>query len=205
MTETRSAAMDLAGPTAEDDIRRIIGRYGAEAVKAAIEKATRRPRGRAPHKDWLKLTDFLDEDVQDWLDGRDPFVTRSDYSIAEAFAAANPGQSHSATAKRIRKKLKAKQARKVHVLARAWQTSRGAYPHGTHLRTLRALHAIHPAGPWGHFLSAAESFIADHSAKFGPPAEDASMEQIEKRASTPLSPIRTGLLASFANGATSGG
>ena len=37
---------DLVGPTVDDDIRRIIARYGTEAVKQAVKRVTKPKRGR---------------------------------------------------------------------------------------------------------------------------------------------------------------
>src|SRR3546814_15104128 len=43
--------MDLIGPTVDDDTRRAIARYGADAVKVAVKNATKAKRGRKKEPD----------------------------------------------------------------------------------------------------------------------------------------------------------
>jgi hypothetical protein len=62
---------EMIGPTVEDDVRRLIGRYGKEAVQAATRKLTTRPRGRQPEGDWKLLAPYLSQDSADWLEGRE--------------------------------------------------------------------------------------------------------------------------------------
>src|SRR5688572_6697707 len=65
--------MDLVGPTVEDDIRRAIGRYGGEAVKAAALKLTKRKRGNPGINPLPDLWCFFQRDADEWLAGGDPF------------------------------------------------------------------------------------------------------------------------------------
>lgn len=124
---------DLVGPTVDDDIRRIIARYGTEAVKQAVKRVTKPKRGRKPEKDWPELREVIESDARDWLAGGDPFSSRSNYSIAKDFADKNPGHSHPATMKRIERKL---------VQKRVWMTL------VTHHRALRLDRGPGCIGQW---------------------------------------------------------
>ena len=66
---------DLAGPTIDDDIRRLIGRYGAQTVKEAATRLTKAKRGRKKIPDFAELADVLVEDA------------RADWRIEDALAA----------------------------------------------------------------------------------------------------------------------
>lgn len=170
--------MDLVGPTVDDDIRRAITRYGAEAVKDAVKRQTKPKRGRKPERDWPELRDVIQADAREWLEGGDPLATRSNYSIAKDFADKNPGQSHPATMKRIERKL---------VRQRAWMTlanaeilSRDGYPYTAHIRALEALSELDTHHVWAWLRDRAKSTVADYEAKHGaPPASAMSMKQVE--------------------------
>ena len=168
--------MDLVGPTVDDDIRRAISRYGADAVKEAVKIQTKPRRGRKPEKDWPELNEILKADARDWLAGGDPFSTRSNYAIAKKFADNNPGHSHPATMKRIERKLV--QKRVWMTLAFAERFSREGYPHGVYIRAVEALTAVDPA--WTFFRDNAKSNIVDYEAKKGePPPAELSITEIE--------------------------
>ena len=139
---------DLVGPTVDDDIRRIVTRYGAEAVKEAVKRETKAKRGRKPERDWPELREVIEADARDWLAGGDPFSSRSNYSIAKDFADRSPGHSHPATMKRIERKL---------VKSRVWMTlvvakniSREGYPYAEHIRALDALSDANDLTRFGH-------------------------------------------------------
>src|SRR3546814_20858378 len=97
--------MDLIGPTVDDDIRRAIARYGADAVKVAVKNATKAKRGRKKEPDWPELREIMEADAREWLAGNDTFTTRSNYSIAKELSERNPGHSIVSTHKRIERKL----------------------------------------------------------------------------------------------------
>jgi hypothetical protein len=173
--------MDLVGPTAADDIRRAITRYGADAVKAAVKEATKAKLGRPREPDWPELKDVIHEDAVEWLNGGDPFATRSNYSIAKAFAERRPGHSVVSTHKRIERKLaRGLYDRRWFVLVTAENISRDGYPHATHLRALEAVAALPGMHPWKSMLERARSTIADFEAREGkPPDPSMSLAQIE--------------------------
>lgn len=178
--------MDLVGPTVDDDIRRAIIRYGADAVKEAVKSQTKPRRGRKPEKDWPELNEILKADAIDWLSGGDPFSTRSNYSIAKKFADNNPGHSHPATMKRIERKLV--QKRVWMTLSFAERFSRDGYPHAVYIRAVEALTAVEPA--WTFFRDRAKSNIADYEAKKGvPPPAELSINEIEEAARNALTPL----------------
>ncbi len=210
-------AMDFVGPTADDDIRRAINRHGADAVKAAVKRQTKAKIGRPKVNDWRELHPFIEEDALTWLEGGDPFATRSNYSIAKAIADDNPGHSHSATMKRIQRKLGGRLGRKWFTLVNAWMKSEEKYPYTAHLRTLRMLCSLDPQGMWQQYLEKAEGSIADYTAKHGQPTDNLTMATIEAGAKEPLNALLAmnrlqprrggmfGLLGSYVNDAGNAG
>ena len=72
-----AAKWDLVGPTIDDDIRRLIGRYGGLAVKEATARMTKAKRGAKMLPDWKELKPWIDEDAKAWLEGRD-YLTPED-------------------------------------------------------------------------------------------------------------------------------
>ena len=177
--------MDLVGPTVDDDIRRAIQRYGADAVRAAIKNATKAKRGRPLEGDWRELRDVIHADALEWLAGGDPIADRSNYAIANKFAERNPGHSVVSTQKRVLRKLSRKPYdRHWFILITAETLSRDGFPYAAHLRALEAL-AMLPdsktAELWQSMLEIARSTVADYEAREGaPPHPSMSFGQIEE-------------------------
>lgn len=183
LTALAMPKMDLVGPTADDDIRRAISRYGADAVKEAVSNATKAKRGRKAEPDWPELREIFKAEATDWLNGIDPFAARSNYAIAKALAERAPGHSAVSTHKRIERKLSAKiGGRKWWVLHIAWSQI-GAHPFDAHIRTLEALAAISDkdnAQRWQQSLERSLSVIADYEAReSSPPPAEMSFHEIE--------------------------
>jgi hypothetical protein len=198
--------MDLVGPTAADDIRRAIWRYGADAVKAAVKEATKGKRGRPREPDWVELSDVFKEDAREWLAGADPFTTRTNYAIAKEFAQRNPGHSMVSTYKRIERKLsRGPYDRRWFGLVTAENISRDGFPYSAHVRALEALASLADAGfsdVWRRSLERALSTIADYEARHGEPPEPAMSfkdidEAVQRAALAALlaPPKRTGLFS----------
>lgn len=183
---------DLVGPTVDDDIRRAISRYGAEAVKAATKRQTSAKIGRPKINDWNELHAILEEDAILWLKGGDPFTKRSNYAIAKTLADNNPGQSHPATMKRIQRKLNAAPfGRKWRTLVIAWVKSEKHYPYSDYVRVVTALSEIDHYGNWKWNLERAQGALNDYSAKFGSPPTNFSLSEIEEGARKPLNALLT--------------
>jgi hypothetical protein len=187
--------LELVGPTVDDDIRRAITRYGKDAVKEAVKRQTTSKRGRKPEKDWPELREQIDADARDWLQGGDPFATRSNYSMAKDFADRNPGHSYPATMQRIERKLA--KSRAWVTFATAMNLSRDDYPHAAHIRALEALSQtdVHPV--WADLLENAKSELADYEARNGePPPAHLSMKDIKDASlnalNSPLKPNSLG-------------
>jgi hypothetical protein len=113
---------EIVGLTVDDDVRRIIARYGAEAVKASVKVQTKPKRGRKPEKDWPLLWPYIERDAVEWLSCGDPFKKWTDWAIANSYADENCSQSHSATVKCTFGRLKA--SRRPFVLYEAERNSR---------------------------------------------------------------------------------
>lgn len=174
--------MDLVGPTAADDVRRAIGRYGADAVKAALKDATKAKRGRKLEPDWVKLAPIFKADARRWLDGGDPFTERSNYSIAKEFAEKNPGQSAVSTHQRIERKLR--KSRQRVTLITAENISRNEFSYLAHLRAMEALAALPKRGAWPDLYpqmrDRARAKVADYEAREGsPPDAKMTMKEVE--------------------------
>lgn len=177
--------MDLVGPTVDDDIRRAIMRYGADAVKEAVKEATKAKRGRKREADWPELKEVIQADAKDWLTGGDPFAGRSNYAIAKDFAERNPGHSTISTHKRIERKLsKGPYDRRWFTLVTAENLSRDDYPHGVHIRALQALSQLPETSRpdiWQRSLERARATLADYEAREGePPPTEMTFREIEE-------------------------
>jgi hypothetical protein len=174
-----SRNFDIVGPTVDDDIRRAIGRHGAQAVKDAIRRRTKKGRGRKSVPDWPEISEILKEDARIWLEGGDPFMARTEYSIAKEYAERCPGHSQVSTHRRMMKKLAAH--RIYFTLVQATYLSDDQYPHAAHLRALTELGQIGGhRGIWETRLALAESYIADYACKFGTPPQNLTMKEIEQ-------------------------
>lgn len=194
---------DLVGPTVDDDIRRAVQRYGAEAVKAAIKEATKAKRGRKREPDWPELRDVIHADALEWLAGGDPFAARSNYAIAKDFAERNPGHSVISTHKRIERKLsRGPYDRRWFTLITAENLSRDGFPYTAHVRALEAVANLpdtKPAYLWHSILERARSTIADYHAREGKaPDPSMSYRQIEDA-------VREGSLAALVSPPRQGG
>jgi hypothetical protein len=177
--------MDLVGPTVDDDIRRAIWRYGAEAVKAAVKEATKAKRGRKREPDWSELREIIESDARDWLAGKDPFAARSNYAIAKEFSERFPGHSVISTHKRIERKLsRGPHDRRWFTLVSAENQSRDVGPYHAHLRALEALSQLpDPSYPdlWRSSLDRACATVADYEAREGtPPPHEMTFREVEE-------------------------
>lgn len=174
---------DIVGPTVEADVRRIINRYGAAVVKAAVKTMTMAPRGRRKINDWRDLVDVMREDAHEWLNGGDPFSSRTDYSIAKRFAERNPGQSAISTHQRIERKLrKAPYNRRWYMLVTAEGMSHDKNAWKLHVRALEELARIDTHTMWSIRLKRINSEVSDYTAKWGSPSDEMTMKEVEEGA-----------------------
>ena len=183
------AKLDFVGPSVDDDMRRLIRRYGVEAAQIALRKQTAGKPGRPHEKDWQLLAKIIREDAEYWLDGGDPFKMRPNAAIARNFADEHPGQSPDSTIKRI--KLKLSRSRRYVTFCEAERLAR-KLPHGQYLR---ALNALMSAGKytslWSEHGYRTLAAITEYTAKFGEPSPDMTIRQLETEAATPFTPIPT--------------
>ena len=176
---------DIVGPTVDDDVRRIIARYGADAVKEAVRTQTKPKRGRKPERDWPLLWPYIERDAREFLEGGDPFKRWSNYAIAKDYADMHPGQSHPAIMKRITGRLKAK--RKLFMLIEAERISRTDYPFAVNLRAVTELTRADRHPVWASMFARAKKHIDDYTAKYGsPPDDDFPIAKVEILAEMPV-------------------
>jgi len=171
---------DLVGPTVDDDVRRLLNRYGRDAVATAMKRAMKGKRGRKATADWPEIDKILKMDARRLLEGGDPFAERTNYSIAKAYAEQCPGHSHAATHRRILKKLA--QKRVLFTYLNAFIIGDTEYPHSSFISILRKLPELMPHGNWDRQLALAESQLRDYTAKYGAPPDEMSMKDIEEGA-----------------------
>jgi hypothetical protein len=209
-----SPKWDLIGPTVDDDIRRAVARYGAEAVKNAVKEATKAKRGRKREPDWPELREVFESDARIWLAGGDPFAARSNYAIAKEFAERSPGHSVISTHKRIERKLsKGPYDRRWWTFVTAENFSRDGYPYTAHLRALAALAELPSwtmSDVWQRTLERARATVADYEAREGePPSSEMTFQEIEDAVAKGglnalLAPPRRGGLFGLASSSQSG-
>lgn len=173
---------DPVGPTIDDDMNRLVARYGAAAVQKAAKRLAKVKTGRPRINDWRDLAPVISEHARLWLAGGDPFSSVTDYRIAKAHAETFPGHDAHATFTRIQRKLKIKPyGRQWHTLVRAEEISRKEYPYTEHLRAIEALADIQPDIEWWRWwLSMRRSVLEKYRSIFGEPPADATMESIEQ-------------------------
>lgn len=187
----RRSAIDVA---TEKGIKSAIQQHGKKVVEEELSRLMRVRSGPKGIDDWSKLRVLLEQDVEEWLKGNDPFDTRKDYAIAKEFADSGPGHSHPSTMKRIQRKLKAKNARRYYVLCRAFLEARETHPPIRYFDALRELASIQPTGPWQQFIEAGRDVLEEYSARLGEAPTDLPISDIERAVVKARGPIRAGLL-----------
>ena len=181
---TSQPKFDLVGPTVNDDIRRAVGRYGAEAVRNAVKQITKPRRGRPKLDDWRELQSVIDADAREWIEGGDPIASRTNYAVAKRFAESNPGQSAISTNQRIERKLAQKPyGREWYMLIRAEAMTRVDHSWRLNLRALEKLGELDSHPFWAELIERTKGEVADYFSKFGEmPAEPMTMNQVKVEA-----------------------
>jgi hypothetical protein len=169
--------LDVAALSVDADIQRLIRQHGAEKVHEAIRRRTARKLGRPPTGDWSELGDTLRQDAREWLEGGDPFGSRSNYSIAQEFTKRHRGQSDEATFRRIMGKLSKR--RRYYALVEAVWLSQDHYPHAANLRAVRELAGGEVLRDvWQDFLRIHDNALTEYEKKFGEPPADMTMKEV---------------------------
>lgn len=184
----------------EDELQSLISRHGAKAVRDAVLQLTKGKKGRKPEPDWKELQPYLQQDAIDWLNGVDPFSSRTNYSIACEFSEARPGHNRASTQRRIMRKLATR--RKVTCLLRAWSISEDERPYADYFRVCEEVASIDEW--WGERIfrwsDMQRGALQRFREKHGEPDPSMTIKQIEEIANRPV-----GLLASLASVSTLGG
>lgn len=179
----------------EKDFRRLIGRYGPDAVRVVGQRETAKPVGRKADNDWPKLRPWLEMDARDWLDGRDPAQLRKPYFVGTAIAREHPGQSPTSTRDRIRSKLK--RTRKPAFLIIALEIALVERPLQDVYRVIEALPAADPKLEW---LAARQTTLLRdglemYRHRIGEPGPDMSFTQIcDELSALPIAGIGSGII-----------
>jgi hypothetical protein len=178
------AALIQSGRSLDDELRSLICRHGADAVKEAAKRLTLKKRGRPPEKDWPLLLQWTEQDVQDWLAERDPFGARSNYLIANEFAATHPGHSPAATVGRIERKLR--QRRRFMLFAVAEGRTREGWPLEVYLRACEGLVEEGKPEDWSSLLNRPRGVLARYEERFGDAEPSLSLSDMEDKLRQPL-------------------
>ena len=194
MRQVNGPTQSVIDGATEDGIKSAIQQHGKKVVEEELSRLMRVRSGPKGIDDWPKLRVLLEQDVEEWLKGNDPFDARKDYAIAKGFADSAPGHSHPSTMKRIQRKLKAKNARRYYVLCRAFLEARETHPHARYFDALHELTLIQPNGPWPSFIEAGREVLEDYSATVGEAPTDLPISDIERAVAKARGPIQTGLL-----------
>ena len=165
----------------DHDLLKVIQTHGLAAVREAIPRVTSGRSGPKNIDDWSVLRPILQKDVEDWINGIDPFQERSDYLIAKRFAEENPGHSEESTRKRIVRKLKRKDSRRFFILTAALVNVRDGHPHELYLKALNELEKFQPNGLWSSFETAYYGCCLAYERKHGAPLKKMSIVEIETR------------------------
>jgi hypothetical protein len=91
--------------TVNDVVIELVHWFGAEAVQQALKRNAKKRKGRQSLMDAESIAYLAERDALEWLDGFDPFKSRTNYSIAKLMASKNPGQSLESTRRRIMREL----------------------------------------------------------------------------------------------------
>lgn len=184
ITTTRNALafpqVDYVGPTVDDDIRRIIGRYGESAVKDAVKRLTARRKGRPLLKDWNELKPHIQACADRWIAGEeDPFNTPTNYAIAKEIADKGEPHNHPATMQRIQRKLREERGRKWFTLVDAYQRGGDNLTFKTYMRTIDELCRIDPKGHWNWLAERAVGLLTDYLGKHDELPDDITFAEVE--------------------------
>ena len=174
---------DLVGPNIEDDVRRLLARYGSTAVTDTVRRLTKAKRGRRALKGWEYLMPWIEDDARQWLNGDDSFEVCRTYNIAKEYAEQSPEHERILTIERVERKLRAKRyGHRWFVLLRAMELSRDDYSYTQHIRALEALGTLESSAVWRSNADRLRANVTDYIAKWGQPASDLTVKQIEEGA-----------------------
>jgi hypothetical protein len=88
------------------EIENLIKRFGKKAVRDRTNEICKGTAGNNPKPDWPQLMQVFEDDARDWLAGRDPEKTRTNYAIAKNFPYDDSNIIEQSKRKRIEKKLR---------------------------------------------------------------------------------------------------
>ncbi len=177
-------------PTVDDGVNSLIARFGAAEVKAALKRVPSR-KGNLPIKtDQPKLLKVYLEDSLKLLARDDPFISRSNHSIATEIAAEEPTHKRPSIYRRILRKLKSD--RKFFTYFCALLEAEKKHPHDIYrkaiaatMRASRSLQNESDRKSWKKSLQSSTHFlnqaISSYERLYGlPPESKFSYQQIKE-------------------------
>jgi hypothetical protein len=180
----------LLSPTLDDEVRRLVFSFGITAVRDAVKRRAKKKIGRPSEKDWPNLRKYIQEDATDWLEGKDPFLLRSNYSISNEYSEIFPGHNRQSTHRRIMQKLSSR--RELLMLMEAENISEKQYSYILHIRVLKRLSEFSQFPSYRTYLDQALVLISEYTAKFGQLSDSLTMEQVKEGAFARIAPPREG-------------
>jgi hypothetical protein len=177
---------DLIGPTVDDDIRRAISRYGADAIKNSVKRLTKAKPGRKPERDWPEITDILVEDARKLLSGGNPFSERTNYAIARDHARKGPAHYVASTHRRMMKKLAEKRVKFTYLHAEIIAEEEfGVVDYAIFLKRMMEV-----VPEWERYcrekLGDVVRAISEYASKFDENPKDLTLAEVEAKAKQPI-------------------
>lgn len=181
--------------TLEDEIGRLVRQHGADAVRDATKRHTKKKAGRKQEVDLKHLKEWFDQDADDWLDGLDPLEIRSNYSMAKHVSQLAPSHYQASTHRRVMRKLAARRASIIMIVA--WERAEKYRPHADYFRACDALIAANS------LMRDRVEWLADnlrgkverYKERFGEIDSALTIPQIEEALKAPLLPASNSKLA----------
>lgn len=163
----------------DDALEQLIRAHGKQAVRTRAWELTKSKPGRKPDPDWKVLWPIIQEDAELWLHEHETALAkRTNYKMAQAFAAEFPGHSALSTHRRIMGKLAKK--RRIFMLIAAEHQSRSDFPFNAHLRALEALAKCGRHEVWDAMLGRARAELDQYRERYADPDPTLSFAAIEE-------------------------
>lgn len=130
-------ALDLDG-----DLQRLIRIHGADVVKDAVKRLTKKRAGRPQVLDLNLLREWFEQDGDDLLDGLNPFLRRRNYAMAKFVADMEKPHNRAAAHRRMMGKLAKRRKLIAHIMA--WERAEKIRPFGDYFRACDILAGFDP-------------------------------------------------------------
>lgn len=168
-----------AVPSIDGEIKRLVARHGADAVRDAVKRHAKKKTGPKKRTNWEYISPFLKGDAIALVEGRDPFKSPANNKIAREYSKQFPGQDQVSTHRRVMQDLK--DYRHFIAWIRAEDICRNHCPNGEYLDLLGRMPKDHES--LGPFLSSwalkAKKVLDNYRRKIGEVPHALSILEVE--------------------------